>query len=176
MTMDIKMLKAISDGAQAMAAQADQMAIFAAGMAEGAKQMAESMRAVVEDCAQQIMERRKTGISEKAALSEAFDGIKPDACPSQPQEVPSGATQGHTPEVGTPGTKGRDTASQALTANNSSDEPTLDLVTLRAFVAAKSSPENRAKIKAILRKYGAEKLTELKEEVYPSVKAEVGAL
>lgn len=35
--MDIKMFKAISDGAQAMAAQADQMAVFAAGMTEGAK-------------------------------------------------------------------------------------------------------------------------------------------
>ncbi len=176
MTMDIKMLKAISDGAQVMAAQADQMAVFAAGMAEGAKQMAESMRAVVEDCAQQIMERRKAVISEQAALSEAFDGIKPDTCHSQPQEVLSGATQSHTPEVGAPGTKGRDTASQALTANNSSGEPPLDLVTLRAFVAAKSSPEKRAKIKVILRKYGAEKLTELKEEAYASVKAEVGAL
>ncbi len=176
MTMDIKMLKAISDGAQAMAAQADQMAAFAAGMAEGAKQMAESMRAVVEDCAQQIMERRKTGIGEQAALSEAFDGIKPNACHSQPQEASSGATQSHTPETGAPGTRGRDTVSQTLAANNSSDEPPLDLVTLRAFVAAKSSSENRAKIKAILRKYGAEKLTELKEEAYPSVKAEVGAL
>lgn len=82
MTMDIKMLKAISDGAQVMAAQADQMAFFAAGMAEGAKPMAESMRAVVEDCAQQIMERRKAGISEPAALSEALDGLKPDTCPA----------------------------------------------------------------------------------------------
>ena len=176
MTMDIKMLKAISDGAQVMAAQADQMAIFVAGMAEGAKQMAESMRAVVEDCAQQIMERRKAGISEQAALSEAFDGIKPDACPSQPQKAPSGATQGHAPETGAPRTKGCDTATQATMANDSSGEPLLDLVTLRAFVAAKSSPENRAKIKAILHKYGAEKLTELKEEAYPSVKAEVGML
>lgn len=169
MTMDIKMLKAISDGVQVMAAQADQMAVFAAGMAEGAKQMAESMRAVVEDCAQQIMERRKAGISEQAALSEAFDGIKPDACPSQPQKAPSGATQGHAPETGAP-------ATEAPSAANVPVEPPLDLVTLRTFVAAKSSPENRAKIKAILRKYGAEKLTELKEEAYPSVKAEVGML
>ncbi len=98
MTMDIKMLKAISDGVQAMAAQADQMAVFAAGMAEGAKQMAESMRAVVEDCAQQIVERGKAGISEQAAFGEAFDGIKPDTCPSRPQEAPSGATQSHTPD------------------------------------------------------------------------------
>ncbi len=138
--------------------------------------MADSMRAVVEDCAQQIMERRKAGISEQAALSEAFDGIKPETCPSQPQEAPSGATQSHAPETGAHNTKGRDTASQTLTTNNSSGEPPLDLVTLRAFVAAKSSPENRAKIKAILRKYGAEKLTELREDAYPSVKAEVGAL
>ncbi len=64
------MLKAISDGVQAIAAWADQMAVFAAGMAEGAKQMAESMRAVVEECVQQIMDRRKAGIREQAALSE----------------------------------------------------------------------------------------------------------
>ncbi len=37
MTMDIKMLKAISDGAQVMAAQADQMAVFAGRHGRGRK-------------------------------------------------------------------------------------------------------------------------------------------
>ena len=44
MMVELKMLKAMADGAMTMAAQAEQMAIFAAGMVEGAKQMAESMQ------------------------------------------------------------------------------------------------------------------------------------
>ena len=172
MTMDIKMLKAISDGAQIMAAQAEEMAVFAAGMAEGAKQMAESMRAVVDDCAQQIRERRAAGVTEEAALSEAFESIKPNAA-AQPQTCPSGATEAGTPATGAPDGK---TTTAANVAANSGNEPTLDLVTLRAFVASKSSLENRAKIKAILRKYGAEKLTELSAGAYAAVKAEVAGL
>lgn len=168
MTMDIKMLKAISDGAQIMAAQAEEMAAFAAGMAEGAKQMAESMRAVVDDCAQQIRERKAAGVTEEAALSEAFESIKPNSA-AQPQTCPSDAT-----EVAAPANAESPTA--ANVAANTGNEPTLDLVTLRAFVASKSSPETRAKIKAILRKYGAEKLTELKPDKYAAVKADVAGL
>ena len=54
--------------------------------------------------------------------------------------------------------------------------PPIDIVTLRAFVAERSTPENRAKIKAILGKYGVRKLTELKETQYEAVKNEVAAL
>ena len=46
----------------------------------------------------------------------------------------------------------------------------------RAFVAARSTPENRPKIKAILTKYGVKKLTELQESQYEAVKNEVAAL
>ena len=185
MTMDIKMLKAISDGAQVMAAQAEEMAVFAAGMAEGAKQMAESMRAVVEDCARQIAEKRAAGIGEKEALSEAFDGIKAKASDTvasetsaRSQNCPSGAFQPTAPATGAP--NGETPTAANVAANTSKaeteNEPALDLVTLRAFVASRSSPENRAKIKAILRKYGAEKLTELNVAAYAAVKAEVARL
>ena len=44
--------------------------------------------------------------------------------------------------------------------------PKLTIVDLRAFVAARSTPENRPKIKAILTKYGVKKLTELQESQY----------
>ena len=54
--------------------------------------------------------------------------------------------------------------------------PSLDLVTLRAFVAERSTPENRAKIKAILTRYGVRKLTELKESQYEAVRNEMAAL
>ncbi|MDO5299736.1 MAG: hypothetical protein Q4F18_09930 [Clostridia bacterium] len=182
--MDIKMLKAISDGAQVMAAQAEEMAVFAAGMAEGAKQMAESMRAVVEDCARQIRERRAAGVTEEAAMNEAFESIKPNAS-AQPQNCPSGALQPTAPTTGAPEAESRPVTSGTAKANMCSPEDitlgteadeTLDLVTLRAFVASRSSPENRAKIKAILRKYGAEKLTELNVAAYAAVKAEVAQL
>ena len=52
----------------------------------------------------------------------------------------------------------------------------LTIVELRAFVAARSTPENRPKIKAILTKYGVKKLTELQESQYEAVKNEVAAL
>ena len=47
---------------------------------------------------------------------------------------------------------------------------------LRAFVAARSTPENRPKIKGILTRYGVKKLTELQESQYEAVKNEVAAL
>lgn len=53
------------------------------------------------------------------------------------------------------------------------EAPKLTLVELRAYVAERSSPENRPKIKAILTGFGVSKLTELKEEQYTAVMAEV---
>ena len=55
-------------------------------------------------------------------------------------------------------------------------EPKLTIVELRAFVAERSTPENRPKIKAIHGKFGVNKLTELPEEKYGAVKQEVAAL
>ena len=55
-------------------------------------------------------------------------------------------------------------------------EPKLSIVELRAFVAARSTPENRPRIKAVLTKYGVKKLTELQESQYEAVKNEVAAL
>jgi len=56
------------------------------------------------------------------------------------------------------------------------EPPALTLVELRAFVAEKSTPENRPRIKAILEKYGVKKLTELSEEKYPVLLHEVAKL
>ena len=44
---------------------------------------------------------------------------------------------------------------------------------LRAFVAERSTPENRPKIKEILGQFGVKKLTELREYQYSAVMAEV---
>ena len=46
----------------------------------------------------------------------------------------------------------------------------------RAYVAERSTPENRPKIKALLTKHGVNKLTELPEDQYEALKREVAAL
>ena len=55
-------------------------------------------------------------------------------------------------------------------------EKPLSLVELRAYVAERSTPENRPKIKALLTKHGVNKLTELPEDQYEALKREVAAL
>ena len=54
--------------------------------------------------------------------------------------------------------------------------PPTTIVELRAFVAERSTPENRPKIKAILEKHGVRKLTELPESRYAAIMDEVAAL
>lgn len=225
MTIDLKTLKAMSDGAMIMATQAEQMAIFAAGMVEGTKQMDESLQSIVNDCACQLAERRAAengaengGVNsaEKgtavAATQTACDRATSDYTanvgslnsPSLPQNAASGAFQSESGQTGQPdagsspapsqGAVGASAANQATAATTQANAPQtpaaarqtapqtapqtppLDLVTLRAFVAERSTPENRAKIKAILTRYGVRKLTELKENQYEAVRNEVAAL
>lgn len=52
----------------------------------------------------------------------------------------------------------------------------LSVAELRAFVAERSTPENRPKIRAILVRYGVAKLTDLPVEQYSALIAEVDAL
>lgn len=240
MTIDLKTLKAMSDGAMIMAAQAEQMAIFAAGMVEGTKQMAESLQSIVNDCARQLAERRAAengaengGVNSAennaavAATQTTCDSAAPDAAanvsslnsPSLPQNAASGAFQPESGQTGRLDAGGRPAPSQGAVGASAANQthaattqanapqthaaipqataatpqanppqthaaipqtapqtPSLDLVTLRAFVAERSTPENRAKIKAILTRYGVRKLTELKESQYEAVRNEVAAL
>lgn len=53
-------------------------------------------------------------------------------------------------------------------------QPTL--VELRAFVAERSTPQNRPKIRALLAKHGVAKLTKLPESAYLDLMREVEAL
>lgn len=64
----------------------------------------------------------------------------------------------------------------APTTEPSKAASALTLVELRAYVAERSTPENRAKIKALLTKHGVSKLTELPEDQYAALKQEVAAL
>lgn len=67
-------------------------------------------------------------------------------------------------------------APPASSTEGTPDAPKLTIVELRAFVAERSTPENRPKIKAILSALGVNKLTELQENQYAEVMREVAAL
>ena len=131
-------------------------------VAKHAKAMADAMQAIVDDCAEQLAQRKAAGESDAAMLNEVFGGTKPD--------IPAGMTpyDGSTPFDEKP--------PAAPPAPPAPEKPKLTIVELRAFVAERSTPENRTKIKAILTKYGVKKLTELKETQYEAVKNEVAAL
>jgi hypothetical protein len=52
----------------------------------------------------------------------------------------------------------------------------LTIAEVRAYVAERTRPENRAQIRAILKGFGVAKLTELPEDKYESMMAEVAKL
>ena len=125
-------------------------------IATHARAMADSMQAIVDDCAEQLARRKAAGESEESIMNESFNkatqnGFTPYEGPTPFDEKPKDA---------------------AAPVSN----PKLTIVELRAFVAARSTPENRPKIKEILARYGVKKLTELSENQYEAVKNEVAAL
>lgn len=127
-------------------------------IASHAHAMADAMQAIVDDCAEQLARRKAAGESEESIMNEPFqretkqsDGFTPYDGPTPFDEKP------------------KNTAAPV-------SEPKLTIVELRAFVAARSTPENRPKIKEILTRYGVKKLTELAENQYEAVKNEVAAL
>lgn len=127
-------------------------------VAKHAKAMADAMQAIVDDCADQIARRKAAGETDEAMLGEVFGSTQPDASADM------------TPYAGsTP----FDEKSAAEVTSDPQEKPKLTLVELRAFVAERSTPENRPKIKAILGQFGVKKLTELREDQYSAVMAEV---
>ena len=127
-------------------------------VAKHAKAMADAMQAIVDDCADQIARRKAAGETDEAMLGEVFGSTQPDASADM------------TPYAGdTP----FDEKSAAEATSAAPEKPKLTLVELRAFVAERSTPENRPKIKAILGQFGVKKLTELREDQYGAVMAEV---
>ena len=127
-------------------------------VAKHAKAMADAMQAIVDDCAEQIAKRKAAGETDEAMLGEVFGSTQPD--------TPAGMTPyaGSTPF---------DEKSAAEATSENPEKPKLTLVELRAFVAERSTPENRPKIKSILGQFGVKKLTELREDQYSAVMAEV---
>lgn len=122
-------------------------------VAKHAKAMADAMQAIVDDCAEQLAKRKAAGENEESIMNEPFQkpGMTPYDGPTPFDEKPPAAPP-------------------------APEKPKLTIVELRTFVAERSTPENRTKIKAILTKYGVKKLTELKETQYEAVKNEVAAL
>ena len=125
-------------------------------IATHARAMADSMQAIVDDCAEQLARRKASGESGESIMNESFN---------------KAAQNGFTPYEG-PTLFDEKPKSAAAPVS----EPKLTIVELRAFVAARSTPENRPKIKEILARYGVKKLTELSENQYEAVKNEVAAL
>ena len=123
-------------------------------VAKSAKAMADAMQAIVDDCAEQLAQRKAAGESDAAMLNEVFGGVQQPSAGLIPSDEP-------TPFDEPPAAP---------------EKPKMTIVELRAFVAERSTPENRTKIKAILTKYGVKKLTELPEEKYAAVMEEVAAL
>ena len=128
-------------------------------VAKSAKAMADAMQAIVDDCAEQLAKRKAAGETDAAMLNEVFGGAK-----EKEQE-------GFIPYDGLTPFDEKPAATPSV-----SEKPKMTIVELRAFVAERSTPENRPKIKAILTKHGVKKLTELQETQYEAVRNEVAAL
>lgn len=140
-------------------------------IATHARAMADAMQSIVDDCAEQLAKRKAADESEESILNEPFKkGSAQNAANSGTEEF--NPYDGLTPFDERSGS----TASAAAPAADSSPKSKLTIVELRAFVAARSTPENRPKIKEILARYGVKKLTELSENQYEAVKNEVDAL
>ena len=132
-------------------------------IATHARAMADSMQAIVDDCVEQLARRKAAGESEESILNEPFNKAG--------QNGSAIGSEGFAPYEGpTPFDEKPKSAAAPVS------EPKLTIVELRAFVAARSTPENRPKIKGILTRYGVKKLTELQESQYEAVKNEVTAL
>ena len=121
-------------------------------VAKHARELADAMQAIADDCAAQIAMRKAAGETDEAMLDEVFGSTQPD--------TPAGMTP-------------FDEKSAEEATSDPQEKPKLTLVELRAFVAERSTPENRPKIKAILGQFGVKKLTELREDQYSAVMAEV---
>ena len=124
------------------------IASHAQAMAEEAQAMAAAMQIVVDDCAEQLAAKKAEN---EAAGIAGRTKIEPELA-----EEPD-----------------------APAANEPMDAPPdrkHTITEVRAFVAERTKPENREKIKAILKGFGVSKLTELPEDKYGQLMDEVAKL
>ena len=122
------------------------IATYAQAMADAAQSMAAAMQIVVDDCAEQLAAKK----AENAAA-----GITGKAS-VEPEWVAE--------------------AEASVTSEPMPPAKKYTITEVRAFVAERTKPENRAQIKAILKSLGVSKLTELSEDKYPKLMEEGGKL
>ena len=136
------------------------IAVHAQAMADAAQAMAAAMQAVVDDCAGQVAARKD---GNKDTHSSCRTGTEPDWVAESEAMVPE--------QLPTP-----DTAPTDSVSHNARSEKRYTVAEVRAFVAERSKPENRPKIRAILKSLGVSKLTELPEDKYGQLMEEVSRL
>ena len=123
-------------------------------VADAAKAMAEKMRESA-DSAAEMAKAVQTIVDDCAAQMKAKKGASAAVKSAEKSEAPAAT---NTP------------------VQNEPVKKKITLVELRAYVAERSSPQTRPKIKEILTRFGAAKLTELAEEQYAPVMDEVAKL
>ena len=122
------------------------IASHAKAMADEAQAMAAAIQIVVDDCAEQLAAKKAEN---EAAGVTGKTAVEP--------ELVSEAESAVTPDPMPPARKHT-------------------ITEVRAFVAERTKPENREKIKAILKGFGVSKLTELPEDKYGQLMDEVSKL
>lgn len=131
------------------------IATHAQAMADEAQAMAAAMQIVVDDCAEQLAakkaENEASGITGKTVVDPEWVAEAEASVVNEP--LPT-----NTPLPNTPPAK------------------KYSITEVRAFVAERTKPENRAQIKAILKGFGVSKLTELPEDKYGQLMDEVSKL
>ena len=157
MTMSVKMLNDI--------------AVHAEGMANEARAMADALRAVVDDCAAQVAANKSadtpTGKTDPTSKT-ASKGKTDSTAKTDPtgKTAPKGKTD---PEW-------LEDAQKNIVPPEAEPGKKLSIAEVRAYVAERTRPENRAQIRAILKSFGVAKLTELPEDKYEAMMAEVAKL
>ena len=126
------------------------IATHAQAMADEAQAMAAAMQIVVDDCAEQLAakkaENEAAGITGKATVDPEWIAEAEASVVNEPMPT------------------------------NTSPAKKYTITEVRAFVAERTKPENRAQIKAILKSFGVSKLTELPEDKYGQLMDEVSKL
>ena len=126
------------------------IATHAQAMADEAQAMAAAIQIVVDDCAEQLAakkaENEAAGITGKTTVN-----------PEWVEEAEASVVNEPIPTNAPPAKK-------------------YTITEVRAFVAERTKPENRAQIKAILKGFGVAKLTELPEDKYADLISEVAKL
>ena len=183
MTMSVKMLAEIAAHAQAMA--------------DEAQAMATAMQAVVNDCAEQMAAKQGTdgtngensatdATDAKATATDATNATSAKATNTTSAKATEATTAKATNTTdakttdapGSAGTTPPWVAEAEANIQPPKPEPgkKLTIAEVRAYVAERSKPENRARIRAILKRFGVAKLTELPEAKYEAMMEEVAKL